>query len=124
MRISDWSSDVCSSDLPRLRPGQQAGDAVDRGHGADDRPAGRGERRLAGGVAARADRRAAQRAGAAQTQVHDRTVDGRLRALLSATAGLVRDLRIHTAEEGESKGKTRPRAAARGQAATRPRYDK
>src|SRR3546814_5424021 len=27
MRISDWSSDVCSSDLPRARPCRAAGDA-------------------------------------------------------------------------------------------------
>src|SRR3546814_264794 len=52
MRISDWSSDVCSSDLPRalqsdeVEPGKQAGAAhhhavgddvaLGAGHGADD----------------------------------------------------------------------------------------
>src|SRR3546814_13292512 len=30
MRISDWSSDVCSSDLPR-RPGRKAADLLARG---------------------------------------------------------------------------------------------
>src|SRR3546814_15787801 len=47
MRISDWSSDVCSSDLRALSGGHQRGDARCRGQGdrrlaerrhADDRP--------------------------------------------------------------------------------------
>src|SRR3546814_8515387 len=35
MRISDWSSDVCSSDLPNLKPFLRSGE-----HGIELRPAG------------------------------------------------------------------------------------
>src|SRR3546814_2097105 len=31
MRISDWSSDVCSSDLGQFRPGQQFTDGLEHG---------------------------------------------------------------------------------------------
>src|SRR3546814_11426933 len=45
MRISDWSSDVCSSDLARpqcqRREGEQPGAGADIGDGARTRPAGR-----------------------------------------------------------------------------------
>src|SRR3546814_13372939 len=35
MRISDWSSDVCSSDLPIGHAGQRAGIGTTRDHGID-----------------------------------------------------------------------------------------
>src|SRR3546814_13192864 len=43
MRISDWSSDVCSSDLPRVQPGQ----ALVTGHA----PQGDGEIVIGSGLA-------------------------------------------------------------------------
>src|SRR3546814_1315415 len=35
MRISDWSSDVCSSDLPVAARGARCGQRLDRGNDAD-----------------------------------------------------------------------------------------
>src|SRR3546814_8780289 len=55
MRISDWSSDVCSSDLYRDRQGRHLGQGLCRSHLAA--PAGRADG-IADGAAAQAARRA------------------------------------------------------------------
>src|SRR3546814_4026622 len=46
MRISDWSSDVCSSDLPRARAG--GGGDSDPGHVSASDRSGRGSRAVRG----------------------------------------------------------------------------
>src|SRR3546814_13059306 len=38
MRISDWSSDVCSSDLPRRKPDAMRAAMIDKAHTNDPRP--------------------------------------------------------------------------------------
>src|SRR5438046_4684048 len=50
--VSDWSSDVCSSDLGDLVRGPLPGGAADRALGGALRPARRGGRRGRGGAAA------------------------------------------------------------------------
>src|SRR3546814_11652437 len=73
-RISDWSSDVCSSDLLELR---QLPDADLRRGGAahaDVRPAGRVCGVLPGGGAARAHRRADRAPGAGARRSEERRV--------------------------------------------------
>src|SRR3546814_6544685 len=52
MRISDWSSDVCSSDLYRLRPDHALGTGAARRFPALRRPGGRTRRRAPPGAAA------------------------------------------------------------------------
>src|SRR3546814_4445072 len=65
MRISDWSSDVCSSDLPRVDL-RRAAAAEDRLQ--PRRPPGRGNGSRRRGLAARAQRRP-RRAGPAAAEV-------------------------------------------------------
>src|SRR3546814_2755951 len=90
MRISDWSSDVCSSDLRRHRLGRHHG--ADQGLAAGALPAREGivlpawgfRHRAAGGGAAAVRRAAgpgADRAGAAGARLPDRA--GRLCQLRS-----------------------------------------
>ena len=65
----------------------------------------------AGGFAARAERRAAQRAGAAQQEVSDRRIDGRLRALRRRASRAHFDhVRIRDARRRQRPARARARA--------------
>ena len=94
----------------RLRHLAPPRDAVDLGPGAADLQAGgRGELR-AGGVAARAQRRAAQRAGADQSQAQHRRAAGRLLALPRRTEWPQRHFRIRDARWRQRPAGARARA--------------
>src|SRR3546814_4311607 len=95
MRISDWSSDVCSSDLPFARAEANIGDEILAQEGADRIGSADGAEQLViGGVVAllhRAIEKATQRR-AVSVSIHQR--DQRLmekRQVLSADYGVVID---------------------------------
>jgi 23S rRNA (adenine2503-C2)-methyltransferase len=93
---------------------EQARHALDRGHGPDDRQVVRGGGREPRGVAARAVRRAARRARAAQQEVPDRRAHGRVPALPGGAPAQQHHVRVH-ADAGRER---QARACARaGQAA-------